>query len=286
MTVRGGSGRLPTFLIIGAMKAGTTSLYHYLRDHPQVFLPETKEIMFFDQRHNWHRGVGWYAAQFQGAPRDAIALGEASTSYTKFPIVKDAPERIATTLPDVRLVYLLRHPVERIRSHYLYNLARGTEWRTIADAVQQEPLYLDISRYAMQLERYLAHVDRERLLLLDSRELRDDRTETLRRVFGFLGVEETYTPATSGREYFQASQGVVAHPVIRRIRRSPPIRRALRTLPGAVKTLAKGLPSADPDLSAGAMSEEFRGHLERQLSPDIVRLRHHLADGFDGWGLG
>ena len=92
--------RLPNFLVIGAMKAGTTSLYHYLRDHPQVFMPDTKEVNFFNPLRNWRHGVSWYEEQFRAAPAEALAVGEASTSYTKYPWVKDVPERITSVLGD------------------------------------------------------------------------------------------------------------------------------------------------------------------------------------------
>ena len=93
--------RLPTFLVIGAMKAGTTSLYHYLRDHPQVFMPETKEVNFFNPRRNWHRGMTWYEEQFSAAPPGTVAVGEASTSYTKYPEVDGVPVGVLAELGHV-----------------------------------------------------------------------------------------------------------------------------------------------------------------------------------------
>ena len=75
---------LPTFIVIGAGKAGTTSLWGYLRDHPQVFMSDPKELDFFTVEHNWSKGVGWYEAHFADAG-DAVARGEASGSYTNWP---------------------------------------------------------------------------------------------------------------------------------------------------------------------------------------------------------
>src|SRR3954463_6324498 len=88
------SPMLPNFLIIGAMKGGTTSLYHYLRPHPEVFMPVTKELHFFVAEKNLLLGPGWYERRFRGAG-DAIAVGEASTDYTKYPLYQGVPERIA-----------------------------------------------------------------------------------------------------------------------------------------------------------------------------------------------
>src|SRR5205809_5721571 len=95
LTVRARSGRrraatahgpLPTFLVIGAMKAGTDSLWHYLRAHPRVHMSETKELDFFVSELNWRRGLPWYRSRFSGASADAVAVGEASTSYSKHPV--------------------------------------------------------------------------------------------------------------------------------------------------------------------------------------------------------
>lgn len=114
---------LPNFLIIGAAKSGTTSLYRYLRDHPQVFMAHSKELKFFASRTRWGFGPGWYAWQCSDAD-GAVAIGEASPSYTRYPQRRGVPERVAQVLPDARLVYLIRHPIERMRSHYLHRILR------------------------------------------------------------------------------------------------------------------------------------------------------------------
>ena len=93
---------LPNFLIIGAMKAGTTSLYQYLGSHPQVFMAQPKELHFFSYRAG--EDTAWYAEHFAGAGA-AIAVGEASASYTTYPDAEEVPGRIAA-IPDVRLIYL------------------------------------------------------------------------------------------------------------------------------------------------------------------------------------
>src|SRR5207248_7418592 len=97
---------LPNFLVIGSMKAGTSSLYQYLRLHPQVFVPETQELNFFSD-HNWHRGVRWYEKQFAGG-RDAMAIGDNSPGYSLQPRHADAPRRAHSVVPEARLVCLIR----------------------------------------------------------------------------------------------------------------------------------------------------------------------------------
>ena len=96
---------LPNFLIIGTMKGGTTSLYKYLRGHPQVFMAEKKELDYFSTGIDGGLSCDWYGGWFQGAD-GARAVGEASTGYTKFPTHRDVAARVAALLPDVRLIYL------------------------------------------------------------------------------------------------------------------------------------------------------------------------------------
>ena len=282
--------RLPTFLVIGAMKAGTTSLYHYLRDHPQVFMPDTKEVNFFNPLRNWRRGVGWYEACFHDAPAGTIAVGEASTSYTKYPWIEGVPERIATVLGDVRLIYVVRHPIERMRSQYLHHVVTGQERRTIERAFVEEPMYLHISRYAFQLERYAPTVPEARIMVIDSRALRDDRVATLRRVFGFLGVDPGWVPSTIDREYLTSAGRQMKPKPLRAVRRIPRIRTLSTYVPQPVKNikrrLTSGLATDELDVQRAVLPEELERDLRRRLAPDVAELRRYLGPDHDGWGIG
>ena len=128
-------GRLPTFLIVGGMNCGTTALYRYLQAHPEVYMPSVKAPEFFVEEANWRRGVDWYRRMFAGAPPDAVAIGEASNAYTKHPRYRGVPKRVASVLPDVRLIYVVRDPVARMRSHYQTKVAEGSEVAPFAEAV-------------------------------------------------------------------------------------------------------------------------------------------------------
>ncbi len=186
-------GALPDFLLIGAMKCGTTSLYHYLRDHPQIFMPSIKAPEFFAEEGNWGRGIGWYRRQFEGAAPGVVAIGEASNVYTKYPRYRGVPARIADHIPYARLVYVVRDPIDRIRSHYQTRLTEGTERAPIGRAVRENPIYLDYSRYAMQLDRYLDHFPREQLLVITAEDLRE---ATGARPFGMCTPSSGCAPIT------------------------------------------------------------------------------------------
>lgn len=173
---------LPNFLIIGAAKAGTTSLYNYLRVHPQVFMSNPKELKFFVQEMNWSRGLQWYERHFDPAG-DVVAIGEASTHYTAYPYFGGVPERIAEVLPDVRLIYLVRQPIDRMVSFFLMRIRAGKEReRSMEKALLANPRYIDGSRYAMQIEQYLKYFPREHLVILKSEDLRNARGPTMDRV--------------------------------------------------------------------------------------------------------
>ncbi|HWB66310.1 MAG TPA: sulfotransferase [Mycobacteriales bacterium] len=185
--------RPPTFFIIGAQKAGTTSLHHYLRGHPQIAMSEPKEPNYFSTAHD---PAGWddYLAGFPGAA-DAVAIGEASTTYTMYPHVSGVPERLLARVPDARLIYLVRNPIERMRSAYRHALAWGSETRPITAALRADPRYLDVSRYAGQLDQWLSRVDRDRVLLLSLDQLQADPAAVVRRVLAFVGVDADWRPA-------------------------------------------------------------------------------------------
>ena len=212
---------LPDFLILGAQKAGTTALYAYLRWHPDITGPSFKEVSFFD-RHYAH-GERWYRAHLP-VKRSAL-VGEASPSYLFHPL---APERVQQMIPAVRLIALLRDPVERAFSHYQHEVALGREQLSFENAIEREdermqgevermlrdPAYFSyawwnytyVSRglYAEQLERWYAAFPRDQLLVLLTDELATDTAGTYRRVLDFLGARahdlDTY-PRVFDRDY-------------------------------------------------------------------------------------
>ena len=135
---------LPTFIVVGAMKAGTTALYRYLDAHPQVFMAEPKEIDFFVDGGTWSEGRAWYEDHFAAAG-DALARGESSPNYSKVHIKPGVAERMAAMIPEARIVYLVRHPVERMRSMYLHQVAEGRERRPLSEALADNRDYLRTS---------------------------------------------------------------------------------------------------------------------------------------------
>jgi hypothetical protein len=191
--------QLPDFVIIGAQRGGTTSLYRYLIEHPDIEPASRKEVHFFDG--NYERGMDWYRAHFplQGASR---LTGEASPSYLFAPA---APARIRAALPQARYIALLRNPVDRAFSHYQLMVKRGIEPLSFEEAIAAEPerltgtgdpftlawrhfSYIRRGLYAEQLERWLASFPREQLLVLKSEDFYAEPAATLRQTQAWLGL--------------------------------------------------------------------------------------------------
>jgi hypothetical protein len=157
--------RLPDFVIIGAMKCGTTSLFRWLEEQPEVRLPEIKEPHFFSRNDRWDRGLDWYRSLFADADADALT-GEASASYTDPRFSPLAADRMARIVPRARLIFLVRDPVERIRSHYRHEVQRSRERRPLVEALEDpENPYLRSSLYHRALAPYLDRFPREQVLV-------------------------------------------------------------------------------------------------------------------------
>lgn len=202
------AGRLPTFLVIGASKAGTTSLHFYLATHPEVFMSSEKEVHFFDDR--YAEGIDWYRRNFAGA-RDAKAVGETSPTYMHR---RDAMERIAAVLPGARLVAVLRHPVDRAWSHYWFQRSLGFERASFADAVRAEmrdptsvPLrHLEAGRYVEHLRMVVELFPRQQLLVLLLDDLIRDRRGTFAGVCRFIGVDASFVPPNLDQRYNESTR--------------------------------------------------------------------------------
>jgi hypothetical protein len=184
---------LPDFLIVGAMKSGTSTLAHYLRQHDQLFLP-SGEVHFFDKEEEYRKGVPWYREQFSEADRTQT-VGEKTPTYSYKPGV---PERIHDTLPDVKIVWIFREPVSRSYSNYWHAVRAGVELMSFKEAVQKEEErtkedfwrgYVDRSRYVEQIERFRAHFDLEQMHFTLFENLKSNAAEVLTGIFQFLGVE-------------------------------------------------------------------------------------------------
>lgn len=275
---------LPNFVVIGTTKGGTTSLYQYLRTHPDIFLPTTKELCFFVLQDNWHRGREWYEGNFEGVDRE-VAIGEVSPCYSLYPYHDGVPERMSALIPAARLVYVVRHPVERILSHYLEHVANGRQRHPITKVLWEDPRYVAGSRYALQIERYLDYFPRDRLLVVTTEALKTRREETLARIFAFLHVDPTWRHESMQREFYRTSEKKVPRPFLGKILKSKLYARIASLVPGHGRGIGNRLLRQDfrsPDI---VIPPEMESRLRDALAPDVERLYPFVEGPFDGWGI-
>ena len=214
---------LPSALIIGAQKGGTTSLFQYLARHPDVLPPFGKEIHYFDFHHA--SGVRWYRGRFPYARE--LRAGRLTLDATPYYLVHPlAPQRAAALLPGVKLIAVLRNPIDRALSHYQHEVRGGREPLSFAEAIDREPerlageeerlrnepgyyswnhhryAYVHRGVYVEQIRRWLQHFPRSQLLVLPSEWLFGDPPAASAAAYEFLGLRphrlEHYKPFLQG----------------------------------------------------------------------------------------
>ncbi|MFV8782794.1 sulfotransferase family protein [Microbulbifer sp. SA54] len=181
----------PDFFLIGAMKAGTTSLYHMLEHHPKIFLSYPKEPEYFSEKFLQEGAESWYQSLFQNSDPDSL-LGECSTGYSRSVCYPYVAERIQSVKPSARIIYLLRHPVERCWSHYLHRMNEhamaGEPVLEFCDAIEAYPEILDASRYFKQISNFTTLFDRSQIHIILFDDLRNSAESTMNRLYDFLGL--------------------------------------------------------------------------------------------------
>lgn len=288
---------LPNFLIIGSAKSGTTTLYSVLSQHPDIFLSPLKEPYFFSEFKPSGASVcsiDAYRSLFRGHTAQPL-IGEASAGYL---YSRTAPERIAQTLGNgVKLVAILRHPVDRAYSMYWHRRRDAEEPLSFPDAIRAEPgriregwqlgwHYIEMGHYRRQIENFLKFFDKARLKVLCFDDLVADPDRTFREVTDFLGV----SPLEAVREEPNKNANyVIRHASVERL-----IRRSTEILPGSlrraipsrlrtsikhglrkVNTSRAGYEPLEPGLRA-ELTEQFREDIEYLVASYGPRFRPWL----------
>ena len=180
--------RTPDFIIIGAMKCATSTLHDQLARQTGIFMSEPKEPNFFSDDAHYGRGIEWYRSLFDGAARDDIC-GESSTHYTKRPTHPDTLARMSQHLDKVKLVYVMRHPIERLISHYVHEWTEGTMSGPIEAEIERSGHLVAYGCYAMQVRPYFTVYGRENVLPVFFERFIAEPQAELERVCRFIGYE-------------------------------------------------------------------------------------------------
>jgi hypothetical protein len=285
---------LPTFFIIGAGKAGTTSLNYYLSLHPEVQMSSVKEPTFFagdDEGRPYPMRIA-SLDEYERLFDERISVrGEASPGYTSYPLRRGAPERIKASIPQAKLIYVVRDPIARTVSHYQHLVATGAERRGIDEVLGDlsDPLLLPeicYSLYALQVKQYLLHFPLQQMLILDQADFLASRRQTMRHVFAFLGVDDLFDSPEFDNELYKTSERRVysrryqnlvskgADPAVQWIPRR--VRRAARRL--VERAMFRPL----KDVS---LTDALRTELEAIYSDEVAELRKLTGKDFSTWSV-
>lgn len=259
--------RKPGFLIIGAMKAGTTSLYEDLRRLPGIYLPPDKEPNdLVDPEIDQPTRQAAYFGRFAAAPEGALC-GEASTAYAKRPTHEGVAERALAILgPELRIIYMRRDPIRRIISHYKHLWGLGLEGRPLNDAVLEDPTYVAYSCYDYQLEPWRAAFGHEQILVIDFERYVSEHQAVIKEVAAFLGQPAPTSIETSHRNASDGKRIVKKGSLWETFRSSRLyLYRVKPLLPTRLRDQIKALILPRARSMSDALSEDTRAELEARL---------------------
>jgi len=274
---------LPSFLIIGGMKCGSTALYRDLLTHPRVFFPMDKEpCNLCDDHVLTDAGRREYEALFKRATPDQLCA-EASTDYTKLPDRQGVAERALRVLgPDLRVIYLVRDPIKRLISHHHHEYSRGEMPSDIDDSIERFPALADYSKYAMQLEPWLETFGHDNIRVIRFEDYIADRPGVVASVEAFLGLDPRPELIEIDRVHNKSDGKPVARGAMGSLIRSGAYRRLLRPLmPLGLRGWVQRriLPKAPP--RPPGPSKEQLERLAALFEHDQARL-NELANGSHG----
>lgn len=180
--------KVPSFIIIGAMKCATSSLHEQLAIQPGIYMSQLKEPNFFSDDHQYVKGWDWYCSHFKLAQAQDLC-GESSTHYTKLPTYPQTVQRLHFHLPEVKLIYVMRHPIERLVSQYIHEWSQRVISVDLNQAIDLHPELINYSRYSMQLQPYFRVFGQERVLPVFFENLCQNPQTELERICQFIGYE-------------------------------------------------------------------------------------------------
>jgi Sulfotransferase domain len=279
----------PEIYLIGAQKAGTTTLAYLLAQHPHITVSQAKEPHFFTDR--WDRGLEWYKKQFPDPP-DATICMDASTSYSMAPLTggwkrrnpkvyENVPARVSSVSPNAKFIYILRDPVDRTYSGYWHDVRMGMEKEEFRSALAIDPFYLDVSNYYGQLLRWLDYFSPRSFFFVLFEDLKEDPERALRGCHEFLGVNGINASIGLHSAQNQSYQvGWVGRKMNKLAVTHPGLRTALRSVvPGSVRRLVSSVKGGS--VTVPAMKDE-----DETFLVEYFRETNHNLERLIGTSLG
>lgn len=268
-------------MIIGAQKCGTTNLAAQLAGHADVAFCKIKEPGYFHQHADWQSGLEQYHALF--TPQPGQICGEASTMYTFFPEWPETATRLFAYNPDLKLIYIMRNPVERVISNYTHNLVRGIDTVSPEQTVLQDPGYINRSRYGVQIRPYLELFPRQNILLLIFEEYVADQAGTLRQVAEFLEISSTgYRQVDTVEQHKTVGEYQIKYEFLREFVGSPFFQRVRTKLPTSLRQAVKRQVSNKVE-ETPVFSPQLRATLQRLLADDVRTIEEVMGRRIACW---
>ena len=265
-------------MIIGAQKCATTTLFALLDGHPRMQGCRDKEPHFFSTAKDWRRELPRYEALFDQRP--GALYFEASTSYTFHPLRKPALwNDLHAYNPDLRLIYLVRRPLDRLVSSYMHAYERGYTDLRIETELVENPFHLQVTRYATQIQPYIDRFGAEQVMIIDFDDLRSDRHTVLHRVAALVGIDPNDFPRAEAK-HLNASVG--GGKVLARWDDPNLFWRGVKKLaPGLWQRLTDN--SARSFTTKPVLSVGLQERLIKELSPEIDAMQGLLGKDLTSW---
>lgn len=267
--------QLPDFLIIGAMKCGTTTLQAQLAAQPGIFMTTPKEPNFFSDDDVYAQGLDWYMSLYAAAGKEDLK-GEASTHYTKLPTYPETMPRMAQALQTPRLVYVIRDPIARAVSHYVHEWTQGVIRDDIETAFATHAPLIEYSRYATQLEPFIEAFGLHNILLTSLEQMTADPDGELKRVADHIGARQPVAWDHALGAQNVSAQRVRKLPMHKLLIANPLARTLRRTLvPKQVRDKVRQarMPDAPSELTA-ALQQDLR----QRFAPDRDKLAAYFPN--------
>jgi hypothetical protein len=276
---------VPDFLVIGAMKAASSTVCAYLEDHPEVFMVAGGEPEFFSRDEAWQRGPDWYATHFVARTNERLC-GEGSNSYAFSGRYPHAAQRIASCCPEVKIIFMVRDPIARIASAWVQRRVNGRDIvpPTLDEAVMQRAdILVDQSLYWKQLSSFRKVIPDERIFIGFMEDMQADQTAFFEKLCTFLSVSPFSEPT---RPHANKTAGKkVASRLYSSLRSSPAIYAASRLIPEAWRSriVVHGL--SDTIVQKPRLTPAVRAHLLETLRHDAEALLTHCGKPLDFWNF-
>ncbi len=262
-------------MIIGAMKCGTSSLYSYLKGHPEICPARLKEPEFFSQHQAHGMQVNDYASLWSFDSTVHKYALEASTGYTKFPLESDVPAKIFNYGIQPKFIYLIRNPFDRISSHYNFMKDQKSWHLDIVDTH-----LINISNYFLQLEQYRKYFPLENILIVDFDDLRSVPDIVLGRIYDFLGISRDYLP-----QEYTIKNATRTTPKWQKTLEKSKLGSIMRYVPKPLRVVGQRIVKSAFPSEKRKLTAEEKDFVFHRLKEDMAKLHHIYGVDVQKWGF-